>query len=395
MAELLKSYASIRSPGGSQATSGPHTHARIMFDIMQDVHKVTIMTTQSLNHDTCTRPSCELYDLVIDMNWDAVVQHAKERPQDAAFEDGEWHETPLFSALQNSPSEQAIRALLQAYPPAVRMGSKNGDLPLHIACRWRASAKVICALLDHDQSTASIATKYGKTPLTALWEGYNKSGKDQEIYQATCEKSKVLLEAIARSHRLLSGENGASPLLLHASMHIACPDALLYLVMKEYKHQISNRDQQGRLPLHIAADVGIPSRRKLHKCVIEELIASYPEAASIEDPVNGRLALHSMASNPVYSWNEMQVVFRAHPQAMSTRDPVTGLLPFQLAPSTETSFCLLTAQPDVLVSCSPLVSREKEEKEISKCVTISHSVVVGLLSMAIAACVVAAAKTAR
>lgn len=79
---------------------------------------------QSLNH--AIHPSCELYDLVTDMNWDAVVQHAKERPQDAAFVDGEWHETPLFSACQNSPSEQAIRALFQAYPAAVRMGSKNG-----------------------------------------------------------------------------------------------------------------------------------------------------------------------------------------------------------------------------------------------------------------------------
>jgi hypothetical protein len=347
---------------------------------------------QSLNH--AIHPSCELYDLVTDMNWDAVVQHAKERPQDAAFEDGEWHETPLFSACQNSPSEQAIRALFQAYPAAVRMGSKNGDLPLHIACRWRASVNVICALVEQDPLTASVTTKYGKTPLTALWEGYSKGGKGQEIYQSTCEKSKVLLGAIARSHRLLSEENGA-PLLLHACMQIECPDALLYLVMEEYKHQISNRDQQGRFPLHIAADVGIPSQRKLHKCVIETLIASYPEAARIEDPITGRLALHSMTSNPAYSWNEMQIVFQAHPQAMATRDPVTGLLPFQLASSIETSFCLLTAQPDVLLCCSHLVSCEKEEKAISKCVATPHSVVVVLLSMAIGGCFVVAATTGR
>lgn len=337
-----------------------------------------------------TPASCELYDLVIDMDWDAVALHAKKHPQDAAWEDGEWHETPLYCACQNSPSEQAIRALLQAYPPAAQMGSKNGDLPLHIACRWRASVGVIRALLEYAPTTACVATKYGKTPLVALWEGYKTSNGEQEVYQCTCEKSILLMEAIAHFHGFLL-EDG-EPFCLFAAMKMECPDAPLYLVLEEYKHQISMCDKQKRLPLHVAVDVGIPSRRKLHKCVFEHLLERYPEAATIPDPVTGRLPLHTMVCNPAYSWKEIEVVFQSYPRAMAARDPLTGLLPFLLAPSVETCFCLLTAQPHALACWSPLTSYQVHQPVRSKMhVMVSHTIAVGLVAAALAGLSIAAA----
>jgi hypothetical protein len=42
--------------------------------------------------------SSDLWDLVLDMNWSGCVELAKNQPQDAKFEDGHWHETPLFLA---------------------------------------------------------------------------------------------------------------------------------------------------------------------------------------------------------------------------------------------------------------------------------------------------------
>jgi ankyrin repeat protein len=93
--------------------------------------------------------SCQLFDLVIHLNWDAVAKHAQEHPEDAAWLDDDWLESPLYCACQHDPSEKAIRALLEAYPPAATLASKNGDLPLHIACYYSANIGVLRALIEH------------------------------------------------------------------------------------------------------------------------------------------------------------------------------------------------------------------------------------------------------
>jgi len=246
---------------------------------------------------------------------------------------------------------------------------------------------VIRALVEHDPSSACAATKFGKTPLKALWEGYCKSNGEDEMHQLTCEKSIVILEAIARTHGLVSAET-SEPLCLHAAMKMECADALLYFVLERYRHEISQCDQRGQLPLHLAVETGIPSRRKLWRCVFEELRARYPKAAKTPDPISGRLPLHVMASNPNYTWTEIEVVFQAYPQAMAVRDHATGLLPFALASSSvETTFCLLSAQPDVLTKCTPLRC-PKESKSLSKRRLVARAWAVGLLSF-LAGCVFA------
>lgn len=351
--------AQLQLPPTEQIRGGGH---ELRAAALRFIHPAISIIMPSLASTTSPAPSCELYDKVIDMNWEAVANHAKECPQDAAFIDGEWKETPLFNACQHDPSEDAIKALVKAYPAAVRMGSKNGDLPLHIACRWRASENVIRALIESDPTTACALTKFGKTPLGALWEGYRKSDESEEMYQSTCEKSKVVLEAIAREYEFVSSETPNEPLGLFAAMKMECTDALLYFVFQEYRHQIAQRDVKGRLALHIAADLGIPTQRKLWKCVFEELLEHYPEAARIPDPTSSRLPLHTMISNPAYGWAEIEVVFQAYPQAMLERESETGLLPFALTSSVETSFCLLTAQPDVLSSCRSLRCQEESRK---------------------------------
>jgi hypothetical protein len=299
--------------------------------------------------------SGELFDLVIGLNWDAVAKHAQEHPQDAAWFDGEWLETPLYCACQHDPSEKAIRAILKGYPPAATLAKKNGDLPLHIACYSGASMGVLRAVLEHEPSTVCATTKYGKTPIMALWDGYKPPvtpTSRQDGYPAMCEKSTLLLEAVAQTYGMVALDTG-DPLCLHAAMKMECSDSLLYFILDKYKHQISQSDGQGRLPLHLAAAPGIPNRRRLWRCVFESLLAEYPEAARTPDPVTGRLALHTMAYNSAYTWDELEVVFQAAPRTISERDPVTGLPPFALAAtnkssSVEVSFCLLAAQPDVL-----------------------------------------------
>jgi hypothetical protein len=333
--------------------------------------------------------SCELFDLVIGLNWDAVAKHAQEHPQDAAWFDGEWLETPLYCACQHDPSEKAIRALLKAYPPAPTLPKKNGDLPLHIACYSGASIGVLRALLEQEPSTVCVTTKYGKTPIMALWDGYKPRvtpSLRQDGYSAVCEKSQLLLEAVAQTQGMVAVDKG-EPLCLHAAMRIECSDSLLYFILEEYKHQIAQRDGEGRLPLHLAVAPGIPYRRRLWRCVFESLLAEYPEAARTPDPVTGRLALHTMACNPAYTWDELEVVFQAAPRTILERDPVTRLPPFCLAatnkfPSVEVCFCLLAAQPDVLARYTVSPCQEGSDS-VRKRPFVASAIMVGFFAVVV------------
>lgn len=327
--------------------------------------------------------SCQLFDLVIHLNWDAVAKHAQEHPEDAAWLDDDWLESPLYCACQHDPSEKAIRALLEAYPPAATLASKNGDLPLHIACYCSANIGVLRALIEHEPSTVCATTKYGKTPIMALWDGHMRISRE-DIYPVTCEKAKLLLEAVARTQGLVSVDTG-EPLCLHAAMKMECSDALLYYVLEKYKQQVSQCDQRGHLPLHLAVAPGIPNRRKLWRCVFETLIAECPEAPRTPDPVTGRLPLHTMASNPAYSWDELALVFQAAPRVINERDPVTGLLPFALAAinkssSVDVSFLLLAAQPDVLTKHIKFPCREKNNS-VQKWPMLASTMAFGFLAV--------------
>lgn len=300
----------------------------------------------------------------------------------------EWLE--IYCACQHDPSEKAIRAILKAYPPAATLTKKNGDLPLHIACYSGASIEVLRALLEHEPSTVCATTKYGTTPIMALWDGYKPHvtpSLRRDGYSAVCKKSQLLLEAVAQTQGMVAVDTG-EPLCLHAAMRMECCDSLLYFILEEYKHQISQCDGQGRLPLHLAVAPGIPHRRRLWRCVFESLLAEYPEAARTPDPVTGRLALHTMACNPAYTWDELEVVFQAAPRTIIDRDPVTGLPPFCLAatnksPSVEVSFCLLAAQPDVLARYTVSPARE-ECNSARKRPFVASTIMVGFFAVFLA-----------
>ena len=122
---------------------------------------------------SCASPSCELYDLVLDWNWDRVQQHVKDCPWDAWYQDGDTWETPLFVACcQYQPPVAVIHALLQAAPATATWRSRRqGDLPLHMACTCQASPAILQTLIRAAPETLLRRTKYGASVLSALWEG--------------------------------------------------------------------------------------------------------------------------------------------------------------------------------------------------------------------------------
>ncbi len=341
-------------------------------------------------------PSSDLWDLVVDLNWPGVVEHAKRQPRDAEFLEGHYRETPLYLACQYDPPLKAIEAMIKAHPESVRIASTaHRDLPIHIACRYQTKTEILEALLKDYPETATKTTKWGWTPLMTLWDSRVNRGdaKDDGFW----EKVMVLLRAIARS-RLLnsvhfdaigfynnSGYNADTGthlssipstkqeedfFFVHAAVSMGgkgCPIEVLVHVMEKYPRQVFQRDQSSHLPLHAAIQkVSWSKHRKRRikpkeKPILEILLKAYPGSARerIHSDHN-RYPLHSALANG-HSWSHgIEAIFLAAPETLTVRDSCTGLFPFQLAAipvegefwfgidNLETVYQLLRARPDVI-----------------------------------------------
>ena len=133
-----------------------------------------------------------------------------------------------IQACENQAPSELVRALLDAYSPAVIMKDSGGDLPLHLACRERASYNTICLLLERDPDAAKVADEEGRLPLHLAC----RQGAGQDIIN-------VLVEHNFRAART--------------------PDA--------YK----------LLPLHWAC------AQNAHPNVIESLLRAHPDATEVTD----------------------------------------------------------------------------------------------------------------
>mmetsp|Transcript_22136 Transcript_22136/g.54780 ORF Transcript_22136/g.54780 Transcript_22136/m.54780 type:complete len:417 (+) Transcript_22136:129-1379(+) len=357
-------------------------------------------------------PSSDLWDLVLDMDWPKVVQHAKSQPQDADFLEGHYHETPLYLACQHDPPLEALRAVIAAHPESVQIAStENRDLPIHIACRYQAGTEILKALLKDYPETAAGMTKWGWTPIMTLLESRAKQMNDDGD-DDFWEKVLVLLRAVARSRLMnidpfddigcnkVNGANSknskqlssvpvANPeehiFFVHAAASMGargCPIEVLSHVMEKYPMQVFQRDEQCHLPLHVAIQKITWSKHRKRrlkpkeKPFLESLLNAYPGSAReriYSD--HHRYPLHSAIANG-HSWSQgVREIFLAAPECVIVRDSCTGLFPFQLAAvpiieeksysndNLETVFQLLRARPDVISYLQEAAEHKKEYEQ--------------------------------
>lgn len=348
-------------------------------------------------------PCSDLYDLVLDLNWPAVIRHCHNHPQDALFQEGDTQETPLYLACQWNPPLEVLQVLIATHPPALQMTAReHRDVPLHMLCRYPATpVEALQACVTPYPASAFQTTKYGKTALHVLWEygrpdcmkgsannstaasmgeeehppshPYYTHEERQEV-QIFWEKMEVLVEAVARTRQQsLDNLKNYDPEVLyhvHAVVFLGtleCPDEVLEYICRRHPRQLSQRDETGQLPLHLAVGPRqwSSSRRKYkprEQASIRLLLQRYPDAAiqqlysSVGDhsegssvdhrpPVttgngvirydnnhnNGRYPLHIALAHR-HTWaGGVQDLFEAAPGILSIRDPLTQLYPFQLA----------------------------------------------------------------
>ena len=109
------------------------------------------------------------------------------------------------------------------------------------------------------------------------------------------------------------------------------------LAVRLYPEQLSKRDANGNLPLHIAVSTPVEKQRQQRygrfqvTDAVSVLLDAYPQAACVAD-CHGRLALHLALERGKRSWNfGIQKLVDAAPRALETRDVKTGFYPVQLA----------------------------------------------------------------
>lgn len=136
----------------------------------------------------------------------------------------------------------------------------------------------------------------------------------------------------------------------------------MWFALKMFGHQTSLKDDNGNLPIHIAASnpfhkiLHIPANlagkkiaEEANRSVIEMLTQIHPNSTQIQNG-QGRLPLNLAIESRKCWENGVGSLLRAYPDSLDVVDGKTQLCPFMLAASSE------TIRPIQLEQCSSLVA---------------------------------------
>lgn len=280
--------------------------------------------------------------------------------------------TALHFASHYGGSVAVVETLIEAHPPAMRVQDKYGRTPLYHAVKKSAGLAVLRALLKADPEMATApcipppkdneghSTKTSnqrhlreQTPLHAVWIAALSSLKSQprRSQGRIWDKAVLLLQAAYLGY-VVDKDNCMSPKssgsetdkreqrtfrLLHAAVSLDAflPKDLLPYLLKQFPEQVREADDDGRLPLAIAASLTqvTPERSDT---LLKLLLQEYPHAAQVTD-LDGRSPLVlALASGKRWDWGVERLLWAA-PDRLHIQDYITGLYPAMLAATASSS----------------------------------------------------------
>lgn len=139
-------------------------------------------SSSDLVHSLVSTRSISLQSLLMAQDWEAALCLAEDDPQQAqewiyGAENGlvrntskadqvVWKRLALHLACVHRAPVGLVEVLIEAYPDAASMPEPHsGCLPLHYACQYRASFRVIKALLVHCSAATKAVDHHGRLPL--------------------------------------------------------------------------------------------------------------------------------------------------------------------------------------------------------------------------------------
>lgn len=300
---------------------------------------------------------------------------------------------PLFLAIRSRAPPEVIIALVNANPAATLMRDRRHGLPLRRAVERNLPLHVLSALisspdvvLDGESDTkhtilhtllecgypreevlrllveaapqvAVCRGRNGQSPLAMAFQRYLRMERRSQSFWGIVE---ILLKA-AKYNRLHDNDH-----VVHAAAGLDVPWEVAVSAMALYPEQISEIDEFGDYPLHLA--LTSPTHdKKTDKISI--LLRHYPEAACVRTR-DGLSTLDIAARSSGIESQVLTDLILANPDALKVVSPVDGLYPFEAAslPKDESShddtdsrraqeeivqvsaiFTFLTAAPDLVL----------------------------------------------
>lgn len=144
----------------------------------------------------------------------------------------------LCKACELQAPFYAVKALLDAFEPAIQMGDSLSRLPLHIACLSRASHDVIALLLETYSDAAKVDDDAGCIPLHYA----SRKGTQEKVIECL----------LIHHHRGAYTTDVYKLLPIHYACKHNAPSVVIESLLRAHPYSIEATDQYGRTPMDIA-----------------------------------------------------------------------------------------------------------------------------------------------
>jgi len=236
--------------------------------------------------------------------WDAVREWLAAHPMPgdravAASYQGQFNTTALhlLCKLQSPPSD-IVRDLIQCAPHTAAWADSNDCLPLHHACYFGASLRVLSLLVNAHPHAKVAQDKRKRTPLHFTFGvSHTQVSSDADANHDNAHPDpndsynivRLLSDSGAAT---LSDETGNLP--IHYACAYGTSAAALQVLVDAYPAGISAKEHGGRTPLHLA----MANAHRPASVSVLGFLLSIPAADIINTPDNsGALPLHLLATS--------------------------------------------------------------------------------------------------
>jgi hypothetical protein len=297
-----------------------------------------------------------LYNLAKSWAWPALAHRCQTHPWEASWKivnrDGD---TALHWAVFGNPPLYVVKALLKACPNLVNTANNAQQLPLHLACCYRASSEILHSLIEASPRTAGIRNGLGYYPLHLLCD---------------CGCRPASLEVMLRypdAVRTVTEKDytyGRTPIyILNQRKNLGAFAGYVVQLRNLRQRQQDGiqcgnwtEEDQGKLQETISMVCSCSMERKENQWLVLEILNVNPEAARIRE-CNGRFPLEIFVSSfrgASIEWSEaLKRLILAHPVALANLHIDTHIYPLildRIGCSKETRseiFELLKASPSL------------------------------------------------